>query len=311
MSEFIITDNLTPDIKGTSLALGFFDGIHKGHARVLKSAIEHAKKYATKSVVLTFKNHPMGVLYGTKEEFITIPSERISLFKRLGFDAVIMADFTKDVAEMSAQQYFDEIIMNLEPKSISIGYNHKFGAKKSGDASFIKEIASKHNIELDVISKVMVNDDVAISSTGIKNLIKAGAVDEARSLLVKPFSVRGKVVKGMQRGRQIGFPTANIEFSKYKLIPKLGVYAGIAVVAGAKYPAIANVGVRPTFNDIEKPLTEINIINFNKSLYDEVIEFIFLKKLRDESCFYSVDALIEQIILDRNQAIDYLKKQHV
>ena len=309
MNNFLITDKLMPDnIKGVSLALGFFDGLHRGHARVLKSALVHAKKLGTKSVVLTFKNHPMGILYGLKEEFITIPSERLGLFKRIGFDAVIMADFTKEVAEMSAQEYFEKVIMNLEPKSISIGYNHRFGAKKNGDCDFLKKVASERGIILDVASKVVIDNNLAVSSTSIKNVIKAGAVDVAAQLLIKPYFVRGKVIKGMQRGRQLGFPTANIEFQKTKLVPKFGVYAGKAVVGGVEYDAVANVGLRPTFNDIEKPLTEINILNFNKSLYDEIIEFRFLKMIREETRFFSVEALIEQIILDRNQAIDYLKK---
>lgn len=309
MNNFLITDKLMPDnIKGVSLALGFFDGLHRGHARVLKSALVHAKKLGTKSVVLTFKNHPMGILYGLKEEFITIPSERLALFKRIGFDAVIMADFTREVAGMSAQDYFEKVIMNLEPKSISIGYNHRFGAKKTGDCDFLRKVASEHGIILDIVQSAVLDTNLAVSSTSVKNMIKAGAVDDAAHLLIKPYSVRGKVIKGMQRGRQLGFPTANIEFQKTKLVPKFGVYAGKAIVGGVEYDAVANVGLRPTFNDIEKPLTEVNIINFNKSLYDEIIEFRFLKMIREEARFFSVEALIEQIILDRNQAIDYLKK---
>ena len=120
----------------------------------------------------------------------------------------------------------------------------------------------------------MINSEVAVSSTSIKNLIKAGSVEAASKLLIKPFSIKGKVIHGMQRGRQLGFPTANIEFPEGKLIPKYGVYAGKAIVGGVEYLAVANVGLRPTFNDIELPLTEVNIINFNKSLYDEVIEIV-------------------------------------
>lgn len=308
MSNFIVTDNLTPDIKGTSLALGFFDGIHRGHARVLKSALEHAKKFGTKSVVVTFKNHPTGLLYGIKEECITTPEERTRLFKRVGFDVVIMADFTKAVAEMSAHEYFSNVIMNLEPKSISIGYNHKFGAKKEGNSELLQKLTEKNGIELEVIQKVMVNSEIAVSSTAVKNLIKSGSVDAVSKLLIKPYCVRNKVLHGMRRGRQLGFPTANLEFPNGKIIPKLGVYAGKAVVEGVEYPAVANVGMRPTFNDVQDPLTEVNIIGFNKNLYDEEIEFRFLKRLRGESQFFSIEALIEQIVLDRNQAIAFLKK---
>lgn len=311
MSEFIVTDNLTPDIKGTSLALGFFDGIHIAHKKILQNTIALSKKFGTKSVVVTFKNHPMELLYNMNYEFITLPEERISIFKEMGFDGVIMADFTKNVSTMSAEEYFNNVLLNLEPKSISIGYNHRFGAKKLGDIALLSDKALKYGFYLDVTSKITPNDNTSISSTYIKNQLKSGLVEDINRLLYKPFSLKNTVSRGMQRGRWLGFPTANLEFPAKKIIPHFGVYAGLTKINDQEYPSIANVGMRPTFGDIERPLTEVNILGFNKNIYDETIEFKFLKMLREERKFSNPDALCEQILADKKQALAFLNKQNV
>ncbi|MCR4881051.1 MAG: riboflavin biosynthesis protein RibF [bacterium] len=308
MTDILVTENLTPDIKGTSIALGFFDGIHSAHKKVLQSAVDHAKQLGTKSVVITFKNHPMELLYDFRYDFITTVEERIEIFKDMGFDVVIMADFTREVASTTAEDYFNNVIMNLEPKSISIGYNHKFGSKKLGDAIFLKNKAQEQGFILDVTERMVLQNASTISSTYIKGLIKAGDMEQVNKLMYKPFSLKNVVISGMRRGRWLGFPTANLEFPKKKIIPHFGVYAGYTIVDGVKHPSIANIGVRPTFADTEKPLTEVNILGFNKNLYDEVIEFQFVKKIRDEIKFPNPDALCSQIILDKKQALAFLNK---
>jgi len=297
MKKTIITEDIFYNIKNTSLALGFFDGIHNGHQKVLNDTIALAKKLGTKSVVVTFKNHPVELLYSVIPEFITTPEERIELFKELGFDVVIMAEFTKEIAEMTAEQYFKQIILNFAPKSISVGYNHKFGAKQSGDIDFLENNAKENDFILNVCSPVKDKNEVT-SSTLIRNLIKNGDVKKAHQLLLKPYSVKNVVVKGMQRGRLINFPTANLEFPENKIIPKFGVYSGNVYINKQNFKAIANVGLRPTFDDIEIPLLEIFIFDFDKEIYGEIIEFEFLNKIRDEVKFKNIDALKEQIKKD-------------
>ena len=297
MKKTIITDNIFYNVKNTSLALGFFDGVHNGHQKVLTDTISLAKKLGTKSVVVTFKNHPVELLYGVVPEFITTPEERIELFKQLGFDVVIMAEFTKEIAEMTAEQYFKQIILNFAPKSISIGYNHKFGAKQSGDIGFLEKKAKYNDFILNVSSPVKDKNEVT-SSTLIRNLIKDGDMQKTQQLLKKPYFIRNIVVKGMQRGRLIDFPTANLEFPNNKVVPKFGVYSGNVFWNNQKFKAIANVGLRPTFNDIEQPLLEIYIFDFDKNIYGENIEFEFLNKIRDEIKFKNIDALKEQIKKD-------------
>lgn len=301
MKKTIITEDIFYNVKNTSLALGFFDGVHNGHQKVLTDTIALAKKLGTKSVVVTFKNHPVELLYGVIPEFITTPEERIELFKELGFDVVIMAEFTKEIAEMTAEQYFKQIILNFAPKSISVGYNHKFGAKQSGDIDFLENNAKENDFILNVCSPVKDKNEVT-SSTLIRNLIKIGDVKKAKKLLNKPYSIKNIVVKGMQRGRLINFPTANLEFPKKKIIPKFGVYSGNVHINNESFKAIANVGLRPTFDDLEQPLLEVYIFDFNKDIYGENIEFEFLNKIRDEMKFKNIDALKEQIKKDIKMA---------
>ena len=297
MKTTFITDDIKPNLKYTSLALGFFDGLHQGHQKVLNDALEYSRKLGTKSVVLTFKNHPVELLYDVKPEFITTPEERLELFKNMGFDAVIMSEFTAEIASMSAEDYFNEIIMNLAPKSISVGYNHKFGAGQGGDISFLEELSKENDFILGVSSPVKNKNEVT-SSTLIRNLIKAGEVFKARYLLGKSYCVKNTVVSGAQRGRLMNFPTANLLFPDNKIVPKFGVYAGEAVVDGKKYKAIANVGLRPTFDDLIIPLIEVHILNFSNNIYGKSLEFKFLYKIRDEIKFTSIDALKEQITKD-------------
>ena len=301
MKKTIITEDIFYNVKNTSLALGFFDGVHNGHQKVLTDTIALAKKLGTKSVVVTFKNHPVELLYGVIPEFITTPEERIELFKELGFDVVIMAEFTKEIAEMTAEQYFKQIILNFAPKSISVGYNHKFGAKQSGDIDFLENNAKENDFILNVCSPVKDKNEVT-SSTLIRNLIKVGDVKKAKKLLNKPYSIKNIVVKGMQRGRLINFPTANLEFPENKIIPKFGVYSGNVHINNKSFKAIANVGLRPTFDDLEQPLLEVYIFDFNKDIYGENIEFEFLNKIRDEIKFKNIDALKEQIKKDIKMA---------
>ena len=292
-----ISENLTPNIKNTSLALGFFDGIHKGHQRVLSDALRLSKKLGTKSVVLTFKNHPVEVLYNVVPEFITTCEERIEIFKQMGFDAVIMADFTEDIAHMTADEYFRKIILNLEPKSISLGYNHKFGANQSGDSVFLEKISRKYDFILSVAEPVKNKNEIT-SSTLIRNSIKDGDVQKAFRLLGSPYKVKNIVIHGAKRGRELNYPTANLIFPDKKIVPKFGVYAGNAKINGKTFNAIANVGLRPTFGDIKAPLLEVHILDFDADIYGKVLEFEFMRKIRDEIKFTNVDKLKEQILRD-------------
>lgn len=294
----IVLDNIQ-DVKmqNTSLALGFFDGFHKGHQKVLFSAIDLAKKLGAKSCVVTFKNHPIEVLYSIKPEFITTYEERINILEKMGFDIIIMADFTKEIAKLNANDYYEKVLKKLNPKSISIGYNHKFGANQSGDRYFLENLSKKYDFILDVANPEK-NKNEIISSTFIRNSIKNGDINLANKLLSQAYCIENMVIHGAKRGRQINFPTANLNFPEKKIIPMLGVYAGFASINNKKLPAIANVGLRPTFGDIVQPLLEVHIVNFDEDIYGKNIKFEFLELIRPEMKFASHNALKAQISKD-------------
>ena len=297
MKTTFVFDKLISDFKNTSLALGFFDGVHMGHQKVLNSAVDLSQKLGTKSTVLTFKNHPIEILYNVVPEFITTYKERINLFKKIGFDAVVIPEFTKQLSLLSAQEYLEQVILKFEPKSISVGYNHKFGCKQSGTIEFLEQMSKKYNYILDVVAPVKNKNEVT-SSTLIRNTIKQGDVSKAHKLLGKPYSITNTVIHGAKRGRLLNFPTANLEFPEKKIVPEFGVYAGIVTIGGKQYKAISNIGLRPTFGDITIPLQEIHILDFSKDIYNETLTFEFLNKVRDEIKFSSFEKLKEQIKKD-------------
>ncbi|MDD3594283.1 MAG: riboflavin biosynthesis protein RibF [Candidatus Gastranaerophilales bacterium] len=294
----IVLDKL-PEIfqYSSSLALGFFDGLHLGHQKVIQNAIDMSKQLCTKSVILTFQNHPVELLYNVKPEFIKTPDERIKLFQKLGVDIVVMPEFSRDIAILNAQQYFDQIIMKFNPKSITTGFNHHFGSQQSGNSAFFIKKSKEYDFIFREIEAVKIKNEI-ISSTLIRNAIKAGDVEIAAKLLLEPYKIKNMVKEGDKRGKTLGYPTANLEIPENKIAPKAGVYFGYVSVGNIKYKAVANAGFHPTFNIAPKEILEVHILDFDRDIYGETIEFTFIEKLRDEIKFKTAEALKEQMALD-------------
>ncbi len=290
----IISDNLHLKTKDTSIALGFFDGIHNAHKKVLNSAISYSKKLGTQSAVITFRNHPVEVLWNVKPEFITTYEERIEIFKNIGFDIIIMADFTKELALTNAENYYKNVISKFNPKSISVGFNFRFGANQSGDIDFLEKKAKENDFILDVTENIKSKNEI-ISSTLIRNTIKQGNMKKVRELLGYNYKIKSKVLKGANRGEKMDYRTANLLIPEKKVIPAFGVYKGIITVENKQYDAIANFGLRPTFSDIETPLLEVHIFDFEKNVYDKYVEFEFIDFLRNEIKFKNENELKKQI----------------
>ena len=297
----IISDNLHLKTKNTSIALGFFDGIHNAHKKVLSSAISYSKKLGTQSAVITFKNHPVEILWNVKPEFITTYEERTEILKNMGFDIIIMADFTKELALTNAENYYKNIISKFNPKSISVGFNFKFGANQSGDINFLEQKAQKDNFILDVTQNIKSKNEI-ISSTLIRNTIKQGNMKKVKELLGYNYKIKSKVLKGANRGEKLNYKTANLLIPDKKVIPAYGVYKGIISIENKKYDAIANFGLRPTFSDIENPLLEIHIFDFEKNIYNTNVEFEFVDFLRKEIKFKNEQELKTQIKEDIKSA---------
>lgn len=275
-----------------SLALGFFDGVHLGHKAVIQSAVDFAKQNGNKSAVITFSDHPCCYFWGVCPKYILTRKQREQRIKELGVDYLYELDF-ESIAGLTAQDYLKDILINhFTPVSISTGWNHNFGCKKSGNVKFLQDNSKKYGYEYFELSPQKLDNEI-ISSTTIRKLLSDGNIAKANDMLGSKFSISGEVVKGNQIGRTIGFSTANLVYPPELIELPYGVYS-----VNTNYgKAIANFGIRPTVNGSHAVL-EVHILDFDKDIYGEEISVNFNKMIRAEKKFSSLDALKEQISLD-------------
>ena len=279
-----------------SLALGYFDGVHLGHQAVIKNAVNYAKQNGGKSAVITFKDHPCCFFHGVCPKYILTREYREKFIADLGVDYLYELDFEK-LAGLSAEEYLENILIkHFSPKSISTGFNHNFGHNKTGDVKFLEEESVKYNYKYFALPPQKYDGEV-ISSTKIRKLLSDGQIDTANKMLGRNFIIEGTVIKGRQIGRTIGFRTANILYPLELIDIPFGVYSVLVNYASQTYQGIANFGVRPTVNG-QGALLEVHIIDFEKDIYGEVLEVKFIKMLRTERKFDSLDSLKQQISRD-------------
>lgn len=283
------TTNFNPKL---SLALGFFDGVHLGHRAVIENAVNFAKANGNKSAVITFSNHPCCYLKNISPEYINTRQERENRIKALGIDYLYELDFG-ELSNFSAEEYLRNILVkNFNPISISTGWNHCFGFKKSGNVKFLHANEAKYNYKYFELPPQKIDNEI-ISSTTIRRYLASGEIKKANAMLGYNFSITGEIVSGNQIGRTIGFPTANIIYPEDIVKLPHGVYS----VETNYGKGIANYGTRPTINGTDT-LLEVNIIDFNKNIYGETLIVKFNKMIRPERKFQSLDALKKQIQLD-------------
>lgn len=292
-----------------SMALGFFDGVHKGHQQVINAAIEKACTGGMKSAVMTFDPHPSLVLGGRKEEvfYITPLNQKMEILREMGVDVCYIVRFTSEFAKLSPAQFIDHFIKALGVKEVVAGFDFSFGHKGSGDMALMKS-AGQGQFSVTVIDKLEDREE-KISSTRIRQLLKDGLVEPVHQLLGRPYRISGTVVNGDKRGRTIGFPTANIEPELGTFVPKRGVYAVRIKVQGSHYDGVCNVGYKPTFNnpDVKNLVIEVHILDFDKSIYGEEVVVEWHKRIRDERKFSGIDELKSQIGRDKETAIRYFE----
>ncbi|MGK7378395.1 bifunctional riboflavin kinase/FAD synthetase [Planococcus sp. 1R117A] len=304
-------NNIRPEEKlgPISLALGFFDGVHKGHQQVIGEAISHAKKHSIQSAVMTFDPHPSVVLGGRKEEvfYITPMQKKLEILNGMGVDICFVVRFTSDFAKLTPEQFIHIFIKELNVVHVTAGFDFSFGCKGEGTMKTMEE-AGKGFFSVSTIQK-QVDGEEKISSTRIRNLLKSGEVDEVCRLLGRPYRISGTVVNGDKRGRTIGFPTANVEPEIGTFVPGRGVYAVSIWVQDRKYNGVCNVGFKPTFNnpDVKKQTVEVYILEFDKTIYGEMVDVDWYLRIRDEKKFSGIDELKVQIQKDKETAIDYFK----
>lgn len=288
------------------LTIGVFDGVHRGHQQIIRDLTAGAHRLGAPAVVVTFWPHPATVLGRSELKCLTVPDERAELLSRLGVDLVVTLTFDSELANTSAQDFVIRLQGPFAFRHLLIGYDFALGKGREGNASRLAEIGHQLGFEVEVIAAVS-DESGVISSTEIRKLVATGQLGEAAGLLGHAYSLHGLVVHGDNRGRDLGFPTANIETPSGKMLPANGVYACRATVVGQSLMAAVNVGVRPQFhNDVVKPSVEAYLLDFEGDLYGQDLKLEFVTRLRSEARFESVEALIRQMHEDVQQSRDLL-----
>ncbi|GMK48094.1 riboflavin biosynthesis protein RibC [Paenibacillus glycanilyticus] len=288
--------------KKLAVAIGHFDGVHRGHRNVITQAVQIAKDTGALSAVMTFLPHPKEVLGQGDQYFscLTPPEEKRALFAELGVDIMLVVNFDLTFAAISPQQFVDEVLRPLHAAHVIVGFDFTFGAKGMGNPELMRTLGSP-DITVDIVEPLYENGE-KVSSTYIRAALEKGDIALATTLLGRPYEVEGIVVHGDTRGRTIGFPTANVGLSKPYVTPCLGVFAIKAKVAGKTYYGVLNHGMKPTFNKEEiRPVLEAHLFDFHQEIYGEPITLEFHSFIRAEKRFGSVHELIEQIGEDAQQ----------
>lgn len=295
-------------IQNAILTVGMFDGVHVGHQKVLHEIISSARHSGGQSVLLTFWPHPRFVFEGENcsVRYLTTLAQKIELLERLGLDHLIILPFTRAFSELSPQEYISEILVKrIGTKKIIVGYDHRFGHKGQGDFTALQNAGREYYFEVEQINALLVESE-AISSTKIRKAIDLGNVEFANIHLGYNYSISGTIVRGKQLGRTIGYPTANLQADdSHKQIPGHGVYVSITRVNGSEYASVTSIGVRPTVDDSMITSIETYIFDFSEDIYGSNASVFFLKKLRDELKFSSLDDLIRAIDADVLQTKQY------
>ncbi len=283
------------------LTLGNFDGVHLGHQAILERTIALARDRLARAGLLTFHPHPVHVLAPDKAPRLIVPLRgKIELLAATGIDFVWIARFSYAFSQLSPEAFVrDYVLTRVGLAGIVVGYNVSFGHNRTGNASVLQELGAQLGFEVEVVGPVM-REGTRVSSTVVRTAIVRGDAAEAARLLGRPHGVWGRVEGGARRGREIGFPTANLRPSG-GLLPADGVYAVRVAVGGATHAGVGNIGLRPTFGEHQRTL-EVHLFDFDGDLYRERMRVDFIARLRGEVCFPSVDALVQQIARDVDQA---------
>jgi len=297
--------------KQTVVTIGTFDGVHAGHQKIIKRLVDAAKIENLESVIFTFFPHPRMVLQKESGlKLINTIKERTEILEETGIDHLVVHPFTQQFSRLTAQEFVRDILVNrLKAKKVIIGYDHRFGRNRTADINTLKKFGEEYGFDVEEITKQEV-DQVAVSSTKIRNALLDGRVEQANNYLQTPFSLEGTVVKGRGLGKEFNYPTANLSIKEdYKLIPKNGVYVVRSFINGKRYFGMMNIGTNPTVGGEEQTI-ETYFFNLDKDLYGQELHLEMLVRIRDEKKFNSIEALKIAMRQDEAFSRQYIKDNY-
>jgi riboflavin kinase/FMN adenylyltransferase len=283
----------------SALALGFFDGVHRGHQSVIKSAVDAARAAGSPAGLVTFAEHPRSLTLGKSPPLLTLLPQRLELYASLGIDATLVLTFSEEICRLSPRQYVETVLVGaLGAHSVSVGFNHHFGRNREGNPELLRQLGAELGFGVNVVEPVSV-EGVEVSSSRVREALAEGEVELAEMLLGRPYALRSEVISGDGRGRGLGFPTANMNLTGKQILPAPGVYAGMAGLADRLFrPCVINLGRRPTISAGQELSAEAHIFDFEGQLYGQEISLEFWSRLRAEAKFGSLEELKAQINKD-------------
>lgn len=285
------------------LTVGTFDGVHLGHQAILRYLRERADRVGGVPTVVSFDPHPREVVTGEHVPLLTTLDERAALLREHGIERFVVLPFTRDLSNLSPEDYVDQVLFGtIGLREIVIGYDHRFGKDRAGDRSTLERLGDEHGFSVDVIPEQLVRDQT-VSSSAIRRLLQAGDVSGAAAMLGRSYTLTGLVVRGDQRGRAIGYPTANLRVhGERKLVPALGVYAVFVERDGERLGGMMNVGRRPTFETDGAVSAEVHLFDFDGDLYGQRLVVHFVRRLRDEVKFDGIETLVARLREDEAES---------
>jgi len=295
-------DDPSPRWHNPVLALGNFDGLHRGHMKIIDRVRQRAGERGGTSAAMTFEPHPPRVVRPDKAPALLMTREqKIEALSRSGMQGVAVVRFTHDLSQWDPEKFVRTVLVDwMRVSEVWVGANFLFGHERAGTFTVLRSLGARYGFRAEKIDPVRYKDFV-VSSTRVRRLVAEGRVDEAGALLGHHYFLDGSVVRGAGRGREIGIPTANVATSN-ELTPPTGVYATFVTVDGVVHPAVTNIGMRPTFGDVDKPVIEAHLLDVDRDLYESTVRLSFVQRLRDERAFPDVDALRAQIDADCRSA---------
>ncbi len=293
------------------VTIGSFDGVHKGHVQVIASLQRVARQLHGETVIISFEPHPREVLYPQEKPpgILTTLDEKVKILERLGVDHLLVLSFTKELAELEYDRFVHDVLVEqIGIKGLVVGYDHRFGKNRTGTFESLKALSAQYHFFLEQ-EEVYEENQINISSTKIRNALQAGDINRVNDFLGYTYSMTGKVIAGDKIGRQLGFPTANLQLDDdRKLLPAPGVYAVQVWVEGVRYDGMLNIGIRPTVSLAGDPRIEVHLFDFSQEIYGATVQMNMVARIRDEQYFPSKEALALQLGKDKMVAKTYLKK---